>query len=559
MKKKSSTNASFFKRASSFFREEKQSFIACLLLIVATVAIYSGVTKNDFLYYDDSDYVTMNDHVQNGLTWQSVKWAFSSTDATNWHPLTWLSHIIDVQLFSLKPAAHHLMNVVYHCVAIVLLFVFLRLFPIKIWVSAFIAALFALHPLHVESVAWVAERKDVLCAVFWFGTMTAYIWYTRHPTIKKYLLFFLLFVLGLLAKPMAVTIPVILLLLDYWPLERAKEKSVIWGKLFIEKIPLFLMALASSIITLAAQKPAIGNLVNYTLASRIANATVSYLAYIQQAILPVNLSAFYPYGYYKLLSVKVISCAVILIVMSIFVLVYRKKYKYLLVGWFWYLISLIPVIGFVQVGNQAHADRYTYIPLVGIFLLIGLFLNSIMEKNKGTRKICEILAILVLCALSIKTMAQIGLWRNDVSLFGNAAAVTKNNYVAYNNLGFIYEKNGQTNIAASQYEKAIQINPKFDESHFGLGNLLLQAGQLDEAIYHYQKAIEINPNRIDFISNLAGAYFQKQQIGAAMDLMQRALFIAKAQGNANKVNECLDKINILSQAIRDSANKIDNK
>jgi tetratricopeptide (TPR) repeat protein len=554
MSKEKHLNSSFSIFDSANFNERKQSFIACTLLIVVTAILYSGVTKNDFIIYDDSDYVTMNDHIHNGISWENIKWSFSSTDATNWHPLTWISHSLDMQIFGLNSAAHHGMNLVYHCIATLLLFGFLIRVSIKVWVSTFIAALFALHPLHVESVAWVAERKDVLCAVLWFGTMLTYVKYTRCPAIKNYLLFLLLFVLSLMAKPMAVTLPAILLLLDYWPLERFK-KDHNWWNLIYEKIPLCLMSFCSAAITLIAQKPAVGNLVNYTLESRIANAIVSYWTYIQQAFLPIKLSVFYPYEYYRLLSFKVAFCAVFIFSISIVALIFHKRYRYLFVGWFWYLISLIPVIGFVQVGNQAHADRYTYIPLVGLFLIMGIFIDSVAKANKTLRKISVFTAVFILCILSIITVTQIGFWRNDILLFSHAVKVTKGNYVAYNNLGYIYETNGRVDLAAMQYEKAIQINPKYDESQFGLGNLLLQAGQVDKAIQHLQKAIENNPNRVDFLSNLAGAYFQKQQTGMAMDLMQRALIIARAQKNNNQINDCLEKINLINQAKQGSVNK----
>jgi tetratricopeptide (TPR) repeat protein len=526
-----------------------QSHVAALLLILSTLLVFSPALKNDFVNYDDSEYVTMNSHVNGGLFWPGIFWAFTSIDATNWHPLTWLSHMVDVQLFGLNPSGHHFSNIVFHCISVVLLFGFLRLASIKIWISAFAAALFAFHPLHVESVAWVAERKDVLCAVFWFGTAAAYIWYARQPSIKKYLLILFLFALGLLAKPMAVSLPIVLLLLDYWPLERFILKKRLLGKIILEKVPLFLMAAGSSLITLIAQKPAVASLTKYAFETRIVNAIISYCVYLQQTIWPVKLSVFYPYAFNNLASVKFIACSIILVGISIFIVFLGRSRKYLIVGWFWYLVTLIPVIGIVQVGNQAHADRYTYIPLTGIFIICGLVLDAIIEKYRAKRKIFQAVAIIVVITLMVTSWKQIEVWRNDITLFSHAAAVTENNYLAYYNLGVAFERTGKIETAITQYEKSIKAYPGFGEAHFGLGNLLCQADRIDEAIYYLNKAVEINPESIEFLSNLAGVYFQKQQIAMALELMQRALFSAKAQGDSVQINECLEKIGFLNQAI----------
>jgi tetratricopeptide (TPR) repeat protein len=479
-----------------------QSHIASLLLIVFTLLLFSNALRNDFVGYDDSDYVTMNSHVKGGLSWIGIVWAFTSVDATNWHPLTWISHMVDVQLFGLNSSGHHFSNMVFHCISVLLLFVFLRLASIKIWISAFVASLFAFHPLHVESVAWVAERKDVLCAVFWFGTAAAYIWYARQPSIKKYLLLLFLFASSLLAKPMAVSLPLILLLLDYWPLERFTLKNRLLGRLLLEKTPLFLMAVGSSLITLIAQKPAVASLAKYTFEARIANAVVSYCVYLQQTIWPAKLSVFYPYVFNNLASVKVIVCSIFLVGISIVIVFLGGSRKYLTVGWFWYLVTLIPVIGIVQVGNQAHADRYTYIPLAGIFIICGLVLDAIIEKNRGNRKIFQAAAIIAVITLPVASWKQIEVWRNDITLFSNAAAVTENNCVAYYNLGVAFERIGKIDTAITQYKRSIKICPSFADAHFGLGNLFFQTDRIDESVYYLKKAVEINPDKIEFLSNL---------------------------------------------------------
>jgi tetratricopeptide (TPR) repeat protein len=471
---------------------KRQSKIVAFLLVLVTAVIYSSVLRNDFAYYDDESYITANIHIQKGLSWTSIKWAFTSIGySDNWHPLTWLSHMLDVQLFGLDPAGHHFTNLFLHVLATLLLFGFLFYTTGVLWPSTLVAALFALHPLHVESVAWVAERKDVLSAVFWFATLWTYAYYIRRPNIKKYALVFIFFALGLLAKPMLVTLPVILLLLDYWPLERLPLNRRSLGWLAAEKLPFVLLTIASSIITVIAQRGAIGSLHQYTLMTRVSNAIISYCVYLCQTFWPMKLSAFYTYLLPQ--PVPAILSLLLLIAITTAVIWSGRKKKYLITGWLWYIVSLVPVIGIVQVGSQAHADRYTYIPLIGIFIMVAWGLYAIADKKTRFKKL---LLNLVLSALfigmAIKTREQIGCWKNGITLFTHGFNVTKGrvNENAYYNFGNLLMEAGRTDEAMFYYRKALEINPNHAKSHINYGLLLSDIGRTDEAIAHYLKALQ---------------------------------------------------------------------
>jgi tetratricopeptide (TPR) repeat protein len=527
--------------------DKRKALLIAVLLSIITSLVYCGVLGEKFLCYDDNDYVTTNIHVQKGLSWTNVTWAFTSTYASNWHPLTWLSHMLDVQLFGLNPAGHHFMNLLFHILATLLLFGFLRYATGKPWISAFVAALFALHPMHVESVAWVAERKDVLSAAFCFATLWAYAYYTRRPGIARYAMVLMLFALGLLAKPMLVSLPLILLLLDYWPLERLTTNIRVIVRLAAEKLPLLMMAAVSSIITIIAQRAAIASPNKIHLATRLSSAIISYCVYIWQAIWPTNLTAFYPYTHP--LPMNVVICSLLLFAITAAVAWKGRRNKYLITGWLWYLVTLIPVIGIVQVGRQAHADRYTYIPYIGLFIMIAWGLDTFANRMQN-RKIAPMTTALaiILLAMCCTTWQQVGYWKNDLTLFSHALKVTKDNDVAYNNLGFYYEQLDSTNEAITYYQEALNINP-YGDAHYNLGNMLLQSGRMNEAIDHYQKALEINPNKINALSNLAGAYVQTNQPAKAVPLMQRAIALAKAARDESQVNDLTGNLEHLNRAM----------
>jgi hypothetical protein len=440
------------------------------------------------------------------------------------------------------------------------LFGFLRYATGKLWTSAIVGALFSLHPLHVESVAWVAERKDVLSATFWFSTLWAYVYYTRSPNKRKYALVLILFAFGLLAKPMLVSLPFILLLLDYWPLERMTLNRQAVGLLLLEKIPLLIMAVASSIITVIAQQEAISGFNRIDFKIRLSNAILSYCIYLWQAFWPTGLAIFYPYANPH--SINVLGCSFLLVVVTVAVLWKGRQSKFLITDWFWFIIALIPVIGIVQVGGQAHADRYTYLPFIGIFIIFIWGFNEISEKilirNKMVMKI--VIAILFL-ALSVKTWVQVGNWKNSLTLFSHAIDVTKGNDLAYMNLGLTTESMGRPLEAIDYYQKAIDIDPNYGDAHYNLATTLMHLGRTDEAIAHFKKALDIDPNKIITLDNLAAAYFQKNQVSNAIPLVQKALALAKSTGDETKMKELSGNLELLTRQsvqniqFRESANK----
>jgi hypothetical protein len=526
--------------------KQKTMYVA-FLLVTATVVVYSGVLGNGFVNFDDNDYVTSNAIIQKGLSWEGIKWAFTSFHASNWHPLTWLSHMLDVQLFGLNPAGHHLMNLLFHIFATLLLFGFLSCATGKIWFSGFASALFALHPMHVESVAWVAERKDVLSAAFYFATLWVYVSYSRSNSLKKYALVIILFTLGLLSKPMLVSLPLLLLLLDYWPLGRFKANSRSIILLAAEKVPFLLLAVISSSITIIAQQTAIAPLNKIYLSTRISNAIISYCIYIWQGFWPFNLAVLYPFSRPEITNVVI--CLLILVIITVVVLWQVVRLPFLFTGWVWYLITLIPVIGIVQVGGQAHADRYTYVPYIGLFIIAVWGANALLNKLEFRKRTPLIVTFyLTMFALSIITRQQITYWKNDLTLFSHTIKVTKNNAIAYGNLGFFYENDGQIDQAIACYQRALDIYPYFD-SYFNLGNTLMQKGQTDNAINHYLKALEIKPNNIKVLSNLAGAYFGKKQYAESLQLIQKAIGYAKIQKDNVTVQDLEANLQYLNEII----------
>jgi len=524
------------------------------LLIIVTMASYSGTVKNGFVNYDDAVYITKNAAVLKGLSFDGFRWAFTSTYASNWHPLTWLSHMVDIQLFRLNPIGHHLTNLVFHVISVLLLFGFLRSMTAGLWTCAFVAALFALHPLHVESVAWAAERKDVLCAVFGFATFWAYAYYTHHPGIKRYLLVMTLFALGLMTKPMLVTLPLVLLLLDYWPLERLAINRQCIFKLAAEKALLLAMTMGSAIITVIAQKPAIGGFDRIGLPIRTANAIVSYCIYLRQLFWPTKLAAIYPYRAHPN-PVAVTMCALLLITITIMVLRAGRRRKYLLTGWLWYIVTLVPVIGIVQVGSQAHADRYTYIPSIGIFMIVSWGLKAIIGRMEIDKKLLtEIAPVALVAALCVLTWKQVGCWKNDGTLFSHAIAVTKGNYIAYNNLGYFFERSGRRDDAMAYYQKALNFCPDYAYAHYNLGLLLTDMGRTDEAIVHYRKALEIDPGYTKVHDNLGLLLARLGRTDEALAHFRRAFELnpdhAKAHSNLGALLEMMGRTDEASDHYR---------
>ena len=502
-------------------RSHRLEFMLCLFLAVVTLAVYWQIGNFDFIALDDGIYVSKNPHVQAGLTKQNVLWAFTNLDANFWHPLTWLSHMLDVQLFGLKPGMHHLTNLLFHVANSILLFLTFRRMTGAIWRSAFVAALFALHPLHVESVAWIAERKDVLSTFFWMLAMWAYAGYAKRPGLGGYLLVFVFFVLGLMSKPMVVTLPFVLLLLDFWPLGRltlwksGKQESSEDLKptifhLLLEKVPFLVLAAVASMVAFFAQQKAgaihLSDVLSIDI--RIANSTINCLNYITKMLWPINLSVFYTYPEAVALW-KGIAAGSFLISFSLLTVVTVKKFPYLLVGWLWYLGTLVPVIGLVQVGAHSMADRYTYIPLIGLLVMVSWCVPDLLRKWPRRRIPLTVSAGIVLVILICRTWIQAGFWKDTITLFTHALSVDADNYVAHNSLGIGLDKEGRHKEAIKHYFKALKLRPDYAEAHNNFGVALERNGNTDAAIRHYKEALKHSPGFAMAKRNL-GLIFQKQ-------------------------------------------------
>ena len=463
--------------------------IVGLLLLLGTLALYYPALQNGFVNYDDPAYVTSNFHVQQGLTSRSVAWAFTSTAEANWHPLTWISHMLDVQLFGLRPAGHHAQSVLWHAVNVVLLFLLLAKATGFVGRSALVAGLFAVHPLNVESVAWVAERKTVLCTFFFLLALGAYGWYVKRPRAVRYLLVALLFALGLMAKPMAITFPFALLLIDFWPLQRFPETSI--SQLALEKIPLLALSAASAAITLYAQRAggAVGSTELLPLAMRVKNAIYSYLIYVEKALWPSRLAVFYPHPEDLLALWKVLGAAAVLAAVTALFWHFRER-RYLLLGWLWFLGTLAPVIGIVQVGRQAWADRYAYLPLWGLFVIGVWLVSEGAARISLSRAAQAAIASAVLLGYSVAAHSQIEYWRDSYRLFAHTIQVTDANPIAEGNLGSALMEMQRPDLAVPHLERAVRLMPTLSTAHYNLGTLLQRQNELDRALQEYQLALK---------------------------------------------------------------------
>jgi len=546
-------------KASNKYR----SLCIYLLLTLATITTFEQVRNYEFINLDDPMYVTNNEYVRAGLSRDSVIWAFTKSHFIMWHPLTWLSHMVDCQLFGLNAGWHHLDNLLLHITNTLLLFYILMRMTNALWRSFFVAAAFALHPMHVESVAWVTERKDVLSTLFWMLTIVAYLGYIKRPVISRHLLMLMLFILGLMAKPMLVTLPFVLLLLDYWPLERMQLKkgedkislkspnaiNIIRQKpirhLVIEKWLLLLFSAIFSVITFLHQRSsgALDVIENLSLHEQIGNAIVSYVIYIGKMIWPSRLAILYLHPGSSLSMVQVLICGVLLLLISVYFIYIARKWKYLTVGWLWYLGTLVPVIGLVQTGGHARADRFSYIPFTGLFIIIAWGAADLLAKWRYRKIALGIVTVVILLALAICTRFQLRHWRNNTTIFEHAIEVTENNYVAYcslaepllqkgeleeairyftealrakpdfigalNNLGYALNKQGKYDEAEKYLRKALQIKPDFVEAHSNLAHALAHQDKLDEAIQHWIEMTRLDPNNSTTHTNL-GVVLTKQ-------------------------------------------------
>src|ERR1044071_5938860 len=517
--------------------------VACIFLVGIVWIVFGQTLRHEFVNDDDEEYIHANSRITNGLTLDGIQWAFTHVHAANWHPLTNISHMLDCQLYGLQPWGHHLTNVLLHAAAAIFLFLALRQLTGAHWPSLFVAAVFAIHPLRVESVAWVAERKDVLSGVFFMLTLWAYARYvrSRRPSSGRYVITLVFFALGLMCKPTLVTLPFVLLLLDYWPLRRfalespgskhprstrdhvaiqrgenPPESGAIPPKpiqyLLIEKIPFFVLSAASCVAPLLAQGRAVMTIRQLNFGGRVANAMMAYVAYLGQMIWPVGFSVVYPYHVGGLIIVQAFLASLVLLIISVVFFIGRRKYPFLLVGWLWFLGVLVPMIGIVQVGSQARADRYTYLPQIGLYFLLTWGALELFKIWRGGREVLIVVAGLILTALTADSYVQTSFWRNGETLWRHSLANTSFNPLAQANLGDALMRKGQFDDAIVLLRKVLETNPDFAEANNSLGYVLMKKGQLDEAVVYFRKALEINPGHAEANNNLGYALMRKGQM-----------------------------------------------
>jgi tetratricopeptide (TPR) repeat protein len=494
-------------------------------LALATLAVYWQVSHHEFINFDDNLYVYNNSHVKAGLKGEGLLWAFTKAHAYNWHPLTWISHMLDCQLYGLRPGAHHFTNVLFHTANALLLLLLLDRMTGSFWSSAFVAALFALHPLHVESVAWLSERKDVLSAFFWILTTLAYVRYVEHTSPARYLTMLVLFAFGLMAKQMLVTLPFVLLLLDYWPLGRVtlgkrrptntqpRAAPVPIRLCILEKLPLLVLSVVAGVIVFRIQQGTLvmKSITQYSLPCRAGNALVAYAAYIANMLWPRHLAILYPHPGYNLPLWQVVASASLLVAITAAVIWKIRLRPYLGVGWLWYLGTLLPVIGLVQVGLQARADRYTYIPLTGLFVIIAWAAPDFLARLPYRKVILSLHATILLSVLGILTWYQVGHWRDSTTLYRHATVAVPNNSWAYLRLGQTLRGQGKADKAIANFTRALQIHPHFLEPRCDLARALADHGRLDEALIHYTKALQFKPDFAPAHSGMAEVRIQQRK------------------------------------------------
>ncbi|MGP8199950.1 MAG: tetratricopeptide repeat protein [Limisphaerales bacterium] len=521
-------------------RRKRQTWLICLALALAVLAAYAPVFSAGFLTYDDPAYVTANPHVQGGLSWAGLVWALTTGQASNWHPLTWISHMLDFQLYGMNPVGYHMTSVALHAANSILLFLLLQRMTRATWPSALVAALFALHPLRVESVAWVSERKDVLSALFWMLSIWAYVRWVEESRVetatgKTFPVWsVVLFALGLAAKPMLVTLPFVLLLLDYWPLQR---REVPLDRLVAEKTPWFVLSAASCAVTFFAQFQggSVIPLARLPFGMRLANVPVACVRYVAKTLWPAHLAIAYPM--LKWPAWTVAGAIVLLLLLSAWALWRLRTQPWLAVGWLWFLGTLTPVIGVIQVGMQSMADRYTYIP--GIGLLIAIVWTARDWSIRLGALVQSILGVLAVAVCLVLTVRQAAFWKNDQTLFLHAIQATKGNFVAYAGLGEYEGSHGNTNLAISHLQTSLRINPNYPNARNILGRILLMEGREDDALQELQKAVSLDPGLADARYNLGYALLARGRVAEALDQFQAQVNLEpgdfKAQNNMGTI------------------------
>ncbi|HWY40759.1 MAG TPA: tetratricopeptide repeat protein [Chthoniobacterales bacterium] len=494
----------------------------CAVLIGITWTVFGQTLRYGFVNYDDPGYVSENRQIQAGLSWKNVVWAFTHVHSHNWHPLTTMSHMLDYQFFGLKPGAHHFVNVSLHTASALLLFFLLEQLTGAFWRSAFVAALFAIHPLHVESVAWIAERKDVLSGFLFILTLQAYVHYARKPNVERYATMSILFVCGLLSKPMLVTLPAILLLLDYWPLNRSRrseagsQKEFTPARLVLEKIPLLVLAIGSAIATLIAQRGGILETAYLPFTWRIANAASAYLFYIWQMFWPINLAAIYPHPG-RLPLWETAGASALLVVVTALAIFLRKQRPYLITGWLWYLIMLLPVIGLVQVGSQAHADRYTYLSQIGLYIAIVWSVVDLVRSFRYRREIFAACAPIIIAILGWRAWIQTSYWHDTERLWNRTIAVTGQNDFARFALGEYLLKVHRLNDAIAQFEIVLTDHPNDPDANFQMGYALMEKDDRAGAIDHFERTLKAKPENPDAETNLGNVLLEADQVEEAVE------------------------------------------
>ena len=505
----------------------------CLLIVVAALLLYNPVNRHPFVNYDDPGYVTDNLHVRQGFSWDGIVWAFTTFEQANWHPLTWISHEIDCSLFHLNPAGHHFVNLLIHALNAALLFLLLMWATKQLGPSLLVALLFALHPINVESVAWIAERKNVLSTLFLLLALAAYGWYAIKPGVQRYLAVTALFAMSLMAKPMMVTFPFVLMLLDWWPLGRWQKG---FAKLVAEKIPLFALSIASSVVTMIAQQAggATRSTLQFSLGARLENAIVAYASYLWKTVWPARLAPMYPYPVDGISLRAVMLSLIILTVFTTLAFLHRER-PYLLTGWLWFLGTLVPVIGLVQVGDQAMADRYAYVPLIGIFVMIAFGLADVAcALHAGIAPRAIVIAGISL-ALCFATNRQLGYWSNNLYLWSHTLAVTQNNFIAENNMGGALLLAGHADEAHEHFLRASGINPHDPMSRSNLGAYAQEHGDLRQAVNEYETTVGETSDPALLAStyaNLGGAYRDLGDDAKALESYNHALQLNPNQFNA---------------------------
>ncbi len=500
--------------------------LICLLLILCCVIIYGQLLQFDFLRYDEEQYVTKNAIVQSGLTWEGIKWAFTATEAGFWQPLVWLSHMLDCQVYGLKPAGHHLTNLILHMANTIILFLVLSTITGSIAKSGIMAGLFAVHPLHVETVAWIADRKDLMCTFFALLCLGCYAKYVVKETSWRFTLVIFTFLLSLMSKPALVALPIVLMFFDYWPLKRFDgfNMGILWRSLTEKSIMIILILPVIAMTFYAeARVEALPSLTAFPWESRMSNILNNYVGYLWKTVYPIDLAVFYPQPETRSLITD-ITAALFIIAVTIIAAVYVKKRPYLGCGWCWYVFLLLPMSGIVQVGSHVMADRYTYVPLVGIFLATVWYVDELIDRYYKENKLVSIGVVLAaLGFLMVLSFKQTGYWRDTETLFRHAVEVTRNNYLAHNNLGAVLMEKGKTYEAIGHYQEAIKAKPNFTLSYVNLGNALVTAGQIEEGIRCYRQALDREPNNYTAARNLADALFKNRDYAEAILLYMELL------------------------------------